>query len=96
MTNKFYAHKTRYEGERKAQKPQLKTAPQHFVACKFVNTDGHRQTDRQTVRQTVEQIKKVYGQHKPQKKPNSFDSLAGGQREKSELKKKKYYYSYNI
>lgn len=50
MTNKFYAHKTRYEGERKAQKPQLKTAPQHFVACKFVNTDGHRdgQTDRQT------------------------------------------------
>lgn len=70
MTNKFYAHKTRYEGERKAQKPQLKTAPQHFVACKFVNTDGHSdgQTDRQAVRQTVEQIKKAYGQHKPQNK----------------------------
>lgn len=45
--------------------------PQHFVACKFVNTDGHwdgqwdRQWDRQSDSGTDK--KKAYGQHKPQK-----------------------------
>lgn len=63
------------------------------------DTGTDRRTDRQTDRQTDSGTDKKgiwTTQATKQKKPNSFDSLAGGQREKSELKKKKYYYSYNI
>lgn len=98
MTNKFYAHKMKDTKENERRKNlQLKTASQHFVACKFVNTDGqwdgHR--DRQSDRQSG-QTKKGIWTTQATKNKSQTTLTAWQAKKKVELKKKKYYYSYNI